>query len=359
MNYFYKLLLLIISIPVVLLFYANTNGSPGGRTGSPGDGNQTCTSCHSGTAINQAGWISTNIPSGGYTPGNTYQITLNSTHAGAARFGFELTAETSTGQKTGTFAITESNRTKLVNQSKAVTHTTNGTTASGGVTSWTMNWTAPPQAAGNITFYAAVNAANGNGGTSGDIIYRTTLSVQPMAPAALVSVQPSTAAQGQTVTLTITGTNTSWTGTTPTVQLALASNPNQTINATMVTVNTSNQLQAEFTIPSGAIVGVYHVRVNDLQLSNAFTITAVTLVAEAGENVFSVFPNPSSGAALVISHQLQNPLLRVFDLNGRLVFTQQLGVAKELLNLGNLPKGVYTLLLSDEKHTRSQKLILR
>lgn len=359
MKYIYKFLLLITVMPVVLLLIAPSNGSPGGRTGSPGDGNQTCTACHSGTAINQSGWISTNIPPEGYNPGATYQITLNSTHAGAALFGFELTAENSAGQKTGTFAITENNRTKLVNQSKAVTHTLNGTTPSGGGASWTMNWTAPAMAAGNITFYAAVNAANGNGGTGGDVIYRTSTSVQPMAPAALVSVQPSTAAQGQLVNLTITGTNTFWAGTTPTVQLVLTTNPNQIINAQMVTVNNSSQLQAEVNIPANAIAGVYHVRVNALQLNNAFTITTVTALSDNDAQKFGLFPNPSSGNNVKVSHRMNKPQLNIIDINGKWVYSQQLYSEEETISLGVLPKGTYIVVLSDEKHRSAQKLLIK
>lgn len=359
MKYIYKFLLLITVLPGIFLIIASSSGSPGGSTGSPGDGNQTCTACHSGTALNQTGWISTNIPAEGYTPGVTYQVTLNSSHAGAARFGFELTAETSAGQKIGTFSITESNRTKLVNQSKAVTHTFNGTTPSGGGASWTMNWTAPAMSAGNITFYAAVNAANGNGGTGGDVIYRTSMSVQPMAPAALVSVQPSTAAQGQIVNLTIIGTNTGWTGTTPTVQLVLTTNPNQVINAQMVTVNTSSQLQAEVNIPANAIAGVYHVKVNALQLNNAFTVTLFTSLAETNEKVFSIFPNPASGDNLKVTHSMKQPLMRVIDNNGRVVYSRQLMQNTEVIDHRLLSKGVYTVLLSDDGVNATNKLVIR
>ncbi len=359
MKYIYKFLLLLILMPGIILLIANRNGSPGGRSGSPGDGNQTCTSCHSGTAINQTGWITSNIPAEGYVPGTTYQITLNSTHAGAALFGFELTAETSAGQKTGTFAITETNRTKLVNQNKSVTHTFNGTTPSGGGNSWTMNWTAPAMAAGNITFYAAVNAANGNGTTSGDVIYRTTLSVQPMAPAALTAVQPSSAAQGETVTLTITGTNTSWTGTNPTVQLALASNPNQTINAQAVTVNSATQLQALMVIPGNATAGLYHVRVNNLQLDNAFTIFNITSIAENKPKSFSLYPNPSSGQVISVNHRMNQPQLRVLDINGKLVYNQQINKATESFSLSHLSRGIYTIILTDEQGSSIEKLVIQ
>ncbi|MBK9290899.1 MAG: T9SS type A sorting domain-containing protein [Bacteroidetes bacterium] len=359
MKYINKFLLLITLMPGILLLIANSSGSPGGRTGSPGDGNQTCTACHSGTAISQSGWISTNIPPEGYTPGATYEVVLNAQHASSSKFGFELTAETAQAQKTGVFSVVQSNRTKLLNQGKAVTHTSGGTAATGGTTSWVMNWTAPASAQGEITFYAAVNASNSNNGTSGDVIYKTSFSVQPMAPAALTAVQPNTAAQGQTVTLTITGTNTGWTGTSPTVQLTLASNPNQTINAQAVTVNSSTQLQAEFNIPLTAAAGTYHLKVNNLQLDNAFTITAVTTLAETNSNRFEVFPNPASGQQVRITHAMNQPKVQITDLNGRLVASEQLFTGKQDINIGGLKPGLYYIVLNDGQHAAVQKLVIR
>ena len=96
----YKILYVLV-IPVAFVLYASSSGSPGGKSGSPGDNGNTCTDCHSGTAIPTSGWISSGIPAQGYTPGETYQLTVTATHSGAGRDGFELTAETAPGSKTG------------------------------------------------------------------------------------------------------------------------------------------------------------------------------------------------------------------------------------------------------------------
>ncbi|MCF8357998.1 MAG: T9SS type A sorting domain-containing protein [Prolixibacteraceae bacterium] len=149
-------------------------GSPGKKTGSPLDGS-TCTQCHSGTAI-EAEMISTDIPETGYLPGETYTVTLSSNYAEAARFGFEITAENE-AEKTGTFIITDEATTKLTNGDQAVTHKSGGTTPEEGSISWSFEWTAPETNSGDISFYAVVNAANGNGSTSGDQIITSILSV--------------------------------------------------------------------------------------------------------------------------------------------------------------------------------------
>jgi hypothetical protein len=152
-------------------------GSPGGKSGSPGDGGSTCTECHGGTASPQNGWITTSIPDDGYTPGETYTITATGTHNGVVKFGFEATAENTAGTKIGTLTITNSTETKLVNSNKAVTHKSAGTTPTGNTKSWSFNWTAPAAGTGNVGFYAAFNAANGNGNSTGDVIYKSSLTI--------------------------------------------------------------------------------------------------------------------------------------------------------------------------------------
>ena len=96
-----------------ILFYPQATigkltGSPGGKTGSPMD-NSDCTSYQSVlntdvTTIN----ITSNIPSTGYVPGNTYNITvaLNPV-VGLGPAGFEVTCEeNTTNTKSGSFGIT-------------------------------------------------------------------------------------------------------------------------------------------------------------------------------------------------------------------------------------------------------------
>jgi len=169
----------LLAIPVMMIFMANKSGSQGAFSGSPGDNGINCTSCHAGTSINASGWITTNIPANGYNPGEVYEITLTASDAAATRFGFELTAEDVLNNKIAGFALSNPAQTKLTNSSKAVTHTSAGTDPSGNGKAWSFDWTAPADGTGAVTFYAAINAANGNSSTSGDIIYTTSTSVSP------------------------------------------------------------------------------------------------------------------------------------------------------------------------------------
>lgn len=174
-------LLLMLFIPLSMtLFFAGTlfhSGSPGGKSGSPGDNGTTCTQCHNGTATPMEDLISTNIPELGYVVGETYELVLQAENADAGRFGFELTAEDEDGNKVGQFIISGDGETQLVNNGSAISHTSSGITPESGMKSWTFEWTAPETDIGIVTFYSAVNAANNNGGTSGDVIYTSTLSV--------------------------------------------------------------------------------------------------------------------------------------------------------------------------------------
>ena len=186
-----KTLLFTVSILLGLMFLTypeitkgKVNGSPGGgKTNSPGDG-QNCTACHDDFALNSGvgtTTITSNIPSTGYVPGVTYTITSSIAEVGLVRFGFELTAEDNSNNKTGTFFITNSTETKLKNNNTAVTHRSAGTT---GINSkqWSFDWEAPVAGTGLVTFYSACNAANDDGDDDVDQIYTSSLSVSEFIP---------------------------------------------------------------------------------------------------------------------------------------------------------------------------------
>jgi len=156
--------------------FSKLNGSPGAKTNSPTDGND-CTVCHSGTANTGNGSVSinTNIPSNGYTPGQTYSIDVQISQSSINRFGFEITSEENNfgSGKIGSFGITDPNSTKFTNNNNAITHKQTGITGNGART-WNMNWTAPTtNNSGGVIFYVSAIAANGNGNSSGDEIYTT------------------------------------------------------------------------------------------------------------------------------------------------------------------------------------------
>jgi len=177
--------LIILAIPALFLIFTSeigsTSGSPGGKTGSPGDQNQNCTGCHMGTATTEQLWIqSPELLTQGYNSGQTYNMLVIGLNSDPQKFGFEATAEAAGGIKVGTFIPGPDGRTKLANNNKSVTHTAAGTVPlTGEGTVWNFQWTAPETTTGNITFYAAINVANGNGANSGDQIKLSTFTISP------------------------------------------------------------------------------------------------------------------------------------------------------------------------------------
>jgi hypothetical protein len=172
-----NILFTLSSLAVAFLLVSNVlsnSGSPGAKTGSPLDG-ATCAQCHSST-VTAAEWISTTIPETGYVAGQKYTITLNASDATAQKIGFEMTAESTVG-KQGVFTITDDVKTKLTNNGKSVTHKSAGVAPVDGKISWSVDWTAPISGTGDVTFYAAINAADGNGNTGGDKIYTSKLTI--------------------------------------------------------------------------------------------------------------------------------------------------------------------------------------
>ena len=158
--------------------YAYPEGPGGGASGAPGE--VTCTDCHNQNTMTGAFQIT---PPANYTPGQTYSIEVRHTTSDStrARWGFELTALTSTGNAAaGTFASTSSNTTTLTSSGRRyVDQSSSGTfrNQTGGAV-WTFNWTAPATNVGAIKFYAAGLQANNNGGPSGDQTYTAVQEIQ-------------------------------------------------------------------------------------------------------------------------------------------------------------------------------------
>lgn len=263
-------------LPVILMLSAYSGGSPGAKTGSPLDGNK-CTQCHSGTANTATGWITTNIPEEGYTAGETYTITVTGTHTGVVKFGFELTSEAS--EKVGTWVITDDTQTQLANSSQSVTHKSTGNTPSGDSKTWSVDWTAPSDVGEDVVFYAAFNAANGNGNNSGDQIYTTSLTVSEFENlAAVTGITPTSGQQGQEVETVITGEFTDWMGSEDVV-LTHESDPSGEIMASVVFANSDTELEAVFEIDPDEPVGMYNLTVGDaLPLLGAFEVLHMPVV---------------------------------------------------------------------------------
>jgi len=152
--------------------YSTPQGSPGGVTGSSGDGGVTCKNCHSMTGsptVNNS-VFTTNIPGTGYVPGQTYNCTLTVSEGSRTRYGFEITAENSAKVRKGLFVV--GTGTKTLSSGTRLTHTNDGIDGPANFNTWTFKWTAPAAGTGTITFYGAYLAANKDGISSGDLTFK-------------------------------------------------------------------------------------------------------------------------------------------------------------------------------------------
>jgi hypothetical protein len=183
-NYFIIAFVAVVSAFIFNNAFTYDNGIAG-RTNSPGESN--CTGCHNSYGLNTGGGsVSISCPTmtnWEYVAGQTYQINLTITKSGVSNWGFGFEALRSTGANGGTLTVTNTTQTTIKSATVSgnlrtnLVHKVVNTGASPKTISF--NWTAPTTNQGNITFYAAANAANGTGNTAGDYIYTTSQVVTP------------------------------------------------------------------------------------------------------------------------------------------------------------------------------------
>ncbi|MEM8598383.1 MAG: choice-of-anchor V domain-containing protein [Bacteroidota bacterium] len=182
-----RLLFVLVAALVLVLVQAprdahsRSSGASAGVSGAPGD--RTCASagCHGSFELNSGtGSVAIEVPAEGYQPGVPYEFTVrvNNTTPGSPtpNQGFLVTVRDEAGEDVGEFEIVDAVRTKFAagGGTRYVTHTSAGIT----VDTWPVRWIAPDDAPTRVTFYAAGNAANGNGWLDGDYIYTTAREVE-------------------------------------------------------------------------------------------------------------------------------------------------------------------------------------
>jgi|SRR5436853_2216413 len=191
---------------VTAVVYASQFGPERAHTGAPGDLGD-CTVCHddrvpanSGGGRIQIG----NFPAL-YNPSQTYTLTVNvqDSSPGRRRWGFQLTAIDSNGNRAGTLAPLGSD-TQIATTGSAVgdrqyiEHSEIGTFpgTTGGHT-WQIRWTAPSTDVGTVNFFAAGNAADNSDSNRNDNIYTTNATSE--SPSTIVGVSLTSALDNQTL----------------------------------------------------------------------------------------------------------------------------------------------------------------
>lgn len=166
-----------------LFLLSNSSGGPAQTTGAPGEATCGRSGCHAVAENigNAAIAISFDEASLEYVPGETYTMSVGLTNAmNEAKNGFQLVALDSLNNNAGSWELIEAATTQIKEGNSLadrsyLTHTNEGNKQS----SWMVNWKAPEELIGSVSFYLSVNDSNANGGRTGDDIYITNLSINP------------------------------------------------------------------------------------------------------------------------------------------------------------------------------------
>lgn len=166
-----KIILSFVAIATgVALMATQIQASSNGRSNlTGGAGQSTCSNCHGSAGAGGSVALTGDIPAAGYTPGTTYHMTATVTYSGRSCFGIDLIALNSSNASTGTITVTDATYTKTVTSASKVNLEQKMPKPTG---TFSFDWTAPAAGTGNVTFYFAGLAANGNGtDDSGDYTY--------------------------------------------------------------------------------------------------------------------------------------------------------------------------------------------
>jgi|GEM_PF-419023 len=353
-NYKYFLLIATLVVGVLSLIsyqaITYTGGPSGGLTNAPGE--NSCTSCHSGSLITSGtNWgnisLTTDIPGTGYIPDSVYTITLAQSVSGIGKWGFQITClAASNNSMAGSFTITNSTRTQKVTASSKeyVTHTSSGTSGSGS-NSWSFSWKAPSSNLGDVKFYATTNAANGNNMTSGDQIFAKnwTFSISSLLPTASISPSKTSICVGDTLFLTGGGNNNptsySWTLTGGTPSSSTTQNPwvvyNSSGSKTITLTTTNNKGKSS---PATVNITVNSLPSTNITITGKTTLCSgdsVVLTAPQGTN-FSYLWNTTETSRSIIVKKAGNYFVTVTNASGCKATSQTIKVVVNSVNANKI-----------------------
>jgi uncharacterized protein (TIGR03437 family) len=196
----------VIAVTVPVLIQAYEYGPDAGNSGVPGETTCAQAGCHVGTAVNGGpGSVNVTFPGGlSYVPGVKQHLVVTITDPTMRRWGFQATARLSGNAKSQAGSFTPSDlNTQTACASSALTQETIPGPAAGcpaaqplqyiehtlqgynrqqsSPATYEFDWTPPATDVGNVVFYVAGNAANGDLTSNGDRIYTKNFTLTPSA----------------------------------------------------------------------------------------------------------------------------------------------------------------------------------
>lgn len=175
-----KFTFLSFSILSAVICLSNLDGSFPGNTNAPGEFTCGRAPCHN--VPDNVGDAEMSITFGNeeteYFPDGVFPLKVKITNPMTNRNGFEILALDENLENAGTWELTEPEQMKIISgfsnpNKKYVTHQAPGNQQE----EWVMNWKAPAEDVGQVTFYASVLSANDNGANTGDEVYFTNIGI--------------------------------------------------------------------------------------------------------------------------------------------------------------------------------------
>ncbi|MFA9214052.1 MAG: T9SS type A sorting domain-containing protein [Candidatus Methylacidiphilales bacterium] len=97
---------------------------------------------------------------------------------------------------------------------------------------------------------------------------------------------------------------------------------------------------------------------NGCKDSTIFTINEPTIgVNDINENTFNIYPNPAS-KILVIKDAIKNSTLHIFDMTGRIIYTENILTSSTELDIENWKDGIYTVQIISDGKIANRKLVI-
>ncbi len=162
-----------------------------------------------------------------------------------------------------------------------------------------------------------------------------TILVYPL-PTLAISISPTLICAGESITLTASGANT-----------YLWDNGAQSANVILNPITNTN-----FTVTGTTVFGC----------SNTASISALvhscTGVLALNQDLnFKIFPNPSSGKFTLQLANYSNSQVSIYNVNGDLVYKQNIDQAISLIDISQLAKGIYLLQIKQADKVLQQKIV--
>ena len=343
---------------------SNPTGAPAAYTGSPADG-QTCANsgCHNTTTSVATNNLTTNVPTAGYRPGQSYTITVTITGT-SARKGFEVSPQNSDGVMQGTIA--SGTGSKIVG-TKYVTHTTYKTS---NPSSWTFTWTAPIKGTGTVTIYGAF--VNGISNVSKQVISIQEENSVPTPPTISATNIAELSSNATNIDAIINANGRTFNASFQ-YKDSLSSTWN-TVSAVPGTVSGNTPTNIYYTVTNLTANTYYQYRACAWNIGDTvwgatktFKINSGTAINENKNNlVFTVFPNPAKDYLQVdfTLSQSSNTVINLISLEGktiRTLFDNQLAIGANTLklNVNDCKAGVYFLQINNNNCTSYKKIIIQ